>query len=365
MPSLGLRELLARRMAGVLLTGSRPRTAAAVVESLGAVQSQDYLGAKWALAQRTSGLRDTDVEHELTSGTILRTHVLRPTWHFIRPADIRWMLALTAPRVRASMAFRDRWLELDEKIFRRGNAAIAKALSGGKTLTRPELGKVLERARVKVASGQHLGHIVMRAELDAIVCSGPRRGHQATYALLDERVPAMPSMSRDEALLELARRYFETRGPATLRDFAWWSGLTVSDAKRGVEMADKELACATFDDNAHWFVERSLERASASAQLLPNYDEYFIAYKDRTAVGQRLGNIAALTGGDARITHVVFVNGELVGRWRRTTRNKAVVVELMLEAKVTPAERGRIRAATDALREFLATPVTFVDTAAV
>src|SRR5262249_17316687 len=153
---LRLRELIARRMAGVLLSGSRPRSAAAVVESLGAVQSQDYFGAKWALAQRTRGLSDADVERELTSGDILRTHVLRPTWHFVRPADIRWMLALTAPRIRASMAFRERWLELDDKIFRRSNAAIAKALIGGKTLTRPELGKVLERARVKVASGQHL-----------------------------------------------------------------------------------------------------------------------------------------------------------------------------------------------------------------
>jgi hypothetical protein len=363
--SISLRELIARRLAGVLLAGSRAETAAAVVQSLGAVQSQDYGSAKWALAQRTRGVTDADVERELTSGDILRTHVLRPTWHFVRPADIRWMLALTAPRIRASMAFRDRQLELDEKMVQRSNAAIAKALSGGKTLTRPELGKVLERARVKVASGQHLGHLVMRAELDAVVCSGARQGSQSTYALLDERVPAAPPVLRDEALLELTRRYFGTRGPATLHDFAWWSGLTVADAKRGVEMTGQDLTRVTFEDDAHWFVERPLARAAAAALLLPNYDEYFIAYKDRGAVGRRLGNIAALTGGDARITHVIFVNGELVGRWRRTTQRKAVVVELMLETTLEPAEQARLRAATVALREFLATPVTIVDTAAV
>jgi hypothetical protein len=189
------------------------------------------------------------------------------------------MLALTAPRVRAAMAYYDRKLELDAKVFRRSNNALTKALTGGRHLTRPELGKVLERANIGITSGQRLGHLMLRAELDAVVCSGPRRGKQFTYALLEERVPPAARLERDEALLELTCRYFSTRGPATGQDFAWWSGLTMSDVKRGLEIAGRTLKHATIDGKDFWFAERAVPKASRSAHLLPNYDEYFIGYK--------------------------------------------------------------------------------------
>src|SRR5437773_6733489 len=194
-----------------------------LVEWLGAVQAQDYAAAKWALGLRLHGMTDDNIEQAFTDGKILRTHVMRPTWHFVSPADIRWLLALTAPRVRAASAYYNRKLELDAAFFRRTHAVLANALQGGKQLTRDELASALQQAGIATEGEQRVTHIMMRAELDGIICSGARRDKQFTYALLDERAPQTRMLDRDEALAELARRYFTSHGPATLQDFVWWS----------------------------------------------------------------------------------------------------------------------------------------------
>jgi len=352
------REVVPRRLAGQFLTTPMATNASDVVRALGAVQAQDYAGAKWALAQRMRGATDDEVEREVAEGRILRTHVLRPTWHFVAPQDVRWMLALTAPRVRAAMAYYDRQLELDAAVFRRSNRALAKALTGGKHLTRAELGTVLERVGVRITSGQRLGNLMLHAELDAVVCSGPRRGKQFTYALLEERVPPASPLERDAALLELTWRYFSTRGPATARDFAWWSGLTMSDVKRGLEIAGRRLRHAPIDGEDFWFAERSVPKSPRSAHLLPNYDEYFIGYKDRSAIGRRLGSAKEVMGGTVAIAHVVFVDGQLVGGWKRVFQKTAVVVQLQLATRLTAAERARVAAAARKFGAFLDLPVT-------
>jgi len=345
-----------RRLANQLLTTRGLEHAVDVVRTLGAVQAQDYAGAKWALAQRMRRATDASIERELSAGHILRTHVLRPTWHFVAPADIRWMLALTAPRVNQAMAYHGRINELTPSIVRRSHDAIAKALSGGKHLTRAELAVALDRARIGNANGQRLAHLVMRAELDAIICSGARRGNQFTYALLDERVPPAASMERDEALLELSRRYFSTRGPATAKDFAWWSGLAMSDVKRALQIAEPELEKVTLGENVMWFVPSRTPKRVPSAHLLPNYDEYFIGYKDRNAIGERIGHVKAVIGGDARISNVVFVDGQLVGGWKRTFDKKQIVVDIVLWCRLTAAEKERVAAAAEAFSGFLDAP---------
>ncbi len=207
-----------------------------VVQALGAVQAQDYEGAKWAVAQRTKDLTDAAFEQAFTAGAILRTHVLRPTWHFVTPTDIRWMLALTAQRVHAALNYHNRKLALDNALFAQSNAVLIKALQSGQQLTRTELGAFLQQADIATDDLLRLGHILIHAELEGIVCSGARRGKQFTYALLDERAPQAKTLARDEALAELAKRYFTSHGPATLKDYVWWSGLTVADAKAGIEM---------------------------------------------------------------------------------------------------------------------------------
>jgi hypothetical protein len=328
------------------------------VRHLGAVQAQDFHGAKWAIAQRARGLTDARIDREFDAGDLIRTHVLRPTWHFVAPEDVRWMLALTGARIARTMGHYNDLFKLDAKVFRRSNDAMAAALAGGTYLTRAELSAAIERAGIPVTSSQKLTRLVMMAELDAVICSGPRRGKQLTYALFDERVPRAAPLDRDEALLMLIRRYFATRGPATLHDFAWWSGLTVADAKRGVEMAGTELTRATCEGVDHWFVDGTPSRARASAMLLPNYDEYFIGYKDRTSVGRRVGHSNAVIGGDGGVSHVLFVNGELVGRWRRAAQPNGVAVELTLECRLTTAERARLEAAARRFATFLDSPVT-------
>lgn len=351
----GAADVARRRLASQFLTTPGFSTAAEAVRTLGAVQAQDYAGAKWALALRTVGLRDADIEREITEGRILRTHVLRPTWHFVAREDIRWMLALTAPRVTAAMAYYSRTLELTPAVFRRSNDAIAKALAGGKQLTRTELGTVLRRARIGDASGQRLGHLMMQAELDAVVCSGGRRGKQFTYALLDERAPRAAPIDRDEALLELTRRYFATRGPATARDFAWWSGLAMTDVKRGLELAKPDLEQTTLGEQTAWLVSSRLPApaVNGSAHLLPNYDEYFIGFKDRGAIAQRLGAARIQAAGNAVFAYLAFVDGQIVGGWTRTLQPKRVVVEVALLTRLAAAEKRGIEAEARRFGDFV------------
>lgn len=323
-------HIIQERLANQFLTGPRLGSPVEVVRRQGAVQAQDYIGAKWAIGMRTTGATHADVENAVAKGEILRTHVLRPTWHFVLPEDIRWMLALTGPRISQAMASYNRKMGLTPAVLRRTNAVIEKALRDGACLTRAELGEILRRERVRETTGTRLGHMMMQAEVDAIVCSGPCRGKQFTYGLLDLRAPSAAPIDRDEALVRLTARYFGSHGPATIHDFSWWSGLSVGDARRGVEIAGKSLTPVA--GTALWFVERDVAAPppEGTAHLLSNYDEYFIGHRDRSAIGKRAKNIDAVTGGDARISHVAFVNGELVGGWKRS------VVDDTLRAIVTP-----------------------------
>ncbi len=322
------------------------------------MQSQDYAGAKWAIAQRTTGLADSHIEQAFQAGAILRTHVLRPTWHFIVPEDARWMLALTAPRISAAMAFYFRYHELDRAVFRKSHAVLERATRDGHSLTRAELRAALARAGVAVSSGARVVGLLMQAELDRIIISGPRRGKQFTYALFDERVPAAPARDRDEALHDLARRYFATRGPATVHDFAWWSGLTVADAKRGVESAGSVLARETYEGRTYWSgaAARAKRRWTPVVHLLPNYDECFVGFKDRSAFAARLRAGRLRSRLNVLMGHVVFLNGEIVGGWRRTLGATAEL-ELQLAVGLTAAERNLVQRAARRFGRFLQLPV--------
>lgn len=330
-----------------------------LVRTLGAVQAQDYPGAKWGVGQRLRGVTDADVEDAFTRGDILRTHVLRPTWHFVAPEDIRWMLALTADRISAVMATYNKVLGLTPAILRRGNDVIARALEGGKQRTRAELKSALVKAGIDAEGTQRLSRLVMQAELDRVICSGARHGSQFTYALLDERAPAWSPRDRDESLLDLTRRYFATRGPATVHDFSWWSGLSVGESKRGIEIAGNALERVTLHDKSAWLSADAprLPAAKRTAHLLPNYDEYFIGYRDRSAAGVRARKVNLITGGSALINHVVFVDGQVVGGWKRLQEGASTVVDMKLVVRTTPEEHRRIEAQVARFGRFIGTPV--------
>src|SRR5215204_6450301 len=216
-------DIPAYRLHNQRLSTPNFKTPQAVVQWLGAVQAQDYAGAKWALAQRMTDATDAALDQAFADGSILRTHLLRPTWHFVTPQDIRWMLTLTAPRVHAVSAYMYRQSGLVKAVFKKSNAILEKALQGGKQLTRTELATALDKAGIS-ADGFRLTYLMMYGELEGLICSGARRGKQFTYALLEERVPSVKTINRVEALAELISRYFATRGPATLADFTMWSG---------------------------------------------------------------------------------------------------------------------------------------------
>ncbi len=329
------------------------KTPSEVMTSLGAVQAQDYAGAKWSVAQRLGPpLTDNALDKAFADGTILRTHVLRPTWHFVSPEDIRWLLKLTAPRVHAVNAYMYRQLELDEAVFKRSTDAIIGALAGDRHLTRKELGAVLEQAGI-TATGQRLAALMMYAELEAIICSGSRRGKQFTYALLEERVPPAKTLTREEALAELVRRYFSSRSPATSQDFVWWSGLSIQDAKVGMEAVKADFEQATVEDRTYWLSNQgtSVPASQQTAYLLPSFDEYLLSYKDRSASANE--DYAELWAKGNTFVSPIILNGRTVGCWRRDLKKDSVTLTLHFFRAINQAERSLIAEAAERYGTFL------------
>ena len=332
---------------------------AEIVARLGAVQAQDHAAAKWGIALRGHGLVDADVQRAFDAGEIIRTHVLRPTWHFVAAADLRWLLQLAAPQVHRANGAYYRQAGIDAAVVRRTTAILERELRGGNYRTRAELGAAFQRARIEARDGQRLGYLMMRAELDGVVCSGPLRGKQHTYALVEERVAPAPSPTRDEAMHELARRYVATRGPATVHDFAWFSGLGVADARSGLESLGTGVTKSRIGDRTYWAPETDDPRREARrvAHLLPNYDEYFIGYRDRAAFLERLRAAAVPLPSPALGRHVVAIGGQFIGGWTRTVSGKAVTVELDILMALTRPEQQALTRAVEAYGDFLQLPV--------
>lgn len=325
-----------------------------VVRWLGAVQAQDYAAARWAVALRLQSATETKIEEAFANGEILRTHVMRPTWHFVAPEDIRWLLALTAPHVHTANAYHYRNLELDKAIFKHSNAVLTQALRGGKQLTRDELASALRQAGID-SIGPRLNYLLIHAELEGIICSGARRGKQFTYALLDERASTTKTLSREEALAELTGRYFTSHGPATEDDFMWWSGLTRADVKNGIEMVKRGLEQEAIDGTTYWFAD-SVPRAkkdSLSAYLLPNFDEYVVGYTDRSAIFDSVHTEKLDDRHNPLFQHTIVINGQIAGTWKRTLKKDAVEVELNPFAPLTKDERKAVTAAAEKYGGFL------------
>jgi len=350
-------DIAFQRLNNQRLSSPDLKKAADVVHWLGAVQAQDYYGAKWALALRMHDATDQDLEKAFAAGEIVRTHVMRPTWHFVSPVDIRWLLKLTAPRVNAASSYNYRKLELDEAVFKRTNQAITKALLGGRQLTRETLRSAVQRAGVPTDDLLRFTHILLRAELDGVICSGARQDKQFTYALLDERVPETKAPSHDQALADLTRRYFTGHGPATLQDFAWWSGLTVKDANSGLDMVQRHLLKEVIDDKTYWrsAVSLPVKRASRVAYLLPAFDEYLISYKDRSA---------AVAGNNSKenvlFNSMIVIDGHVVGSWKRSLAEESVGITLNYFAPASKAERQLVADAADRYGAFLGLTVALV-----
>lgn len=350
-------DIIGQRLDNQKLSAPEFRNPADVVRWMGAVQAQDFNAAKWALALRMHEATNTSVEEAFNKGEILRTHLLRPTWHFIAPDDIRWLLKLTAPRVNVKCSSAYRRFELDADVFKRSNKALTRALKGGKHLTRATLRTVLNQSGVNANDSIRLGYVLIRAELDGVVCSGPRLGKQFTYALMEERVATAKPITGDEALAELTRRYFRSHGPATLQDFAWWSGLTAADVKRGVESIEKHLERASIDGKVYWSTPAGKRtQALHATHLLPVYDEYFVAYKDRQIL---FNSHDGLTKWDL-LGPAILINGIAAGTWKRTDEKKPVSLSFKPSKTLNRQEKLAIAKAAERYADFLDAPVQFV-----
>jgi winged helix DNA-binding protein len=353
-----MQAIVERRLWNQVIARGGLRRAADVVGWFGAVQAQEYTPAKWALGLRmAAGAVDADVERAFEDGRILRTHVMRPTWHFVTPADIRWMLELTAPRLRQVAAPYDRQLELDGRTVTRGIGVIERALRGGQHLTRTELGDRLERAGLAMR-GQRLAHLAMHAELEGVICSGPRRGKQFTYALLAERAPRAQRLSRDEALAALGQRFFRSHGPATIRDFVWWSGLKTEEARQALDMigARRQQVDAREYCTAGR-VPRGAKRDHL-VHLLPIYDEYLVAYRDREAVPHTTSTLSSNAGGVVTFQHALMIAGQVAGTWRLERKARTNLIRAFVRRRLSGRERQALGEAVDRYASFVAAPVS-------
>jgi hypothetical protein len=349
-------EILRVRMRNQRLLQANCERPEEVVTWLGAVQSQDYPGAKWGVGQRLKRAGDADIDRAFNEGRILRTHVMRPTWHFVPPADIRWMLALTAPRINAVNASYYRKNELDDAVFKKSRLMVERLLRDGRSLTRAEIRAALAKAGIE-CSPFRLGLLMMRLELEAVVCSGPLRGKQFTYALLEERAPQAKTLGREEALARLTGRYFASHGPATIRDFVWWSGLTARDAKAGIEMTSPKLSSESLDGITYWWQPSRIPREPKPplVHLLPAYDEYLIAYKDRDIAGD---DVRAKAGTFDAYAYFLTIGGRLRGTWRRTIGSKSASIAVRTFRPPTRQEQRALVAEADRFGRFINMEVT-------
>ncbi len=346
-------EILHQRLANQQIGNSSCSTPAELVSWMGAVQAQDYAMAQWALGLRLGQATESLIEKSITHGEILRTHILRPTWHFVTPADIRWMLQLTAPRIHTYMRTYNRKLELDDAIFRKSLKVLEKILRDGNALNREEIALSLNSARINTES-LRLNHILVYAELEGLICSGPKKGKQITYALLEERVPPVAALTKEESLYELALRYFQSHGPASLKDFTWWSGLSVTDARQAQELIGEKLEWVTLGSESLAFIERERHplKKNTGIILLPNYDEYLVSYADRTAMlGKGINTLSR--DGNPIFANTIIINGKVEGSWKRTVKTNSVVIHTDPFIQLTSSQEKQIEHASQQFRRFL------------
>ncbi|HEX8019682.1 winged helix DNA-binding domain-containing protein [Mucilaginibacter sp.] len=321
-----------------------------IVGYMCAMQAQEYAHAKWAIGLRMLSPTDKTVEKAMNTGTILRTHVLRPTWHFVLPQDIRWMLTLTGPRINAGNAAMYKKQEVTDTIFNKSFDVFINAMQGGKQLTRSEIVSALHEADI-ATDDLRLTILLMKAELEQLICNGARQGKQFTYALLDERAPMTPAIDREEAVSRLVLRYFTSHGPATINDFVHWSGLTVADAKTGIEINKSQLTNIIVEGISYWMNANTdpTKTKSTGAYLLPVYDELIIAYKNRDAMvpakfRDKIGTVTFFP--------TIMVNNKMIGNWSRAIGKKSIDIELKPFDKLNKTQIQAIETAIQRFKKF-------------
>lgn len=330
-----------------------------LVHWMGAIQAQDYQMAKYAIGVRLKNATNQTIEDAINKAQIIRTHVLRPTWHFVAAEDARWMLELTAKNLNRALSSNNKKLGLDEKTFKKSNSFIEKLLINGKHLTRKEIMAALEKKGIKT-NDLRASHIMFRAETDLIVCNGIKKQKQFTYALLNERIPITKKFTKEEALGELANRYFSSHGPATLKDFTWWSGLSVGDAMNGLEMIKSKLVSEKYKENVFWLKHSAFKKIKNDLIIfLPSFDELLISYKSReVSLDPQFASRAFTINGI--FNPIIVHNSKVIGVWKPQYKKEIFIKEHFF-GKPTEKQKQLCKRAAKEFGKFMGTKAAIID----
>lgn len=355
-----------RRLLNQRIAGERFSHPAEVVRWMGAMQAQDYQQALWAIAVRTAGATVADVEAAIAERAIVQTWAMRGTLHFVAAENAKWMLELLTPRIVASTRTRQRQLELDGGVLARCGDLFQEALHGGRRVTRSGAMHLLENAGIS-PKGQRGYHILAHLAQTGVICLGPVQGKEQTFVLLDEWVPASRRLSRDDALAELAGTFVASHGPATMRDFAGWAGLTLADARAGMEAVQPGLRSEERDGKVYWSVasvpalESDGETDDTSGVfLLPGFDEYLLGYKDRSDVLAAEHANKVVPGGNGVFFPIIVADGQIVGTWKRAIKKGGVAITLRPFVPRT-VSKASVADAAERFGAFLGVPLASVE----
>lgn len=331
------------RLSNQQISGTTFKTPEAIVSFFCGMQAQDYNQAKWAIGLRLPGSTDADIEKAIERRKIVRTWAMRGTMQFVAAKDYRWIHDLLSPRYRSVNTSRNRQLGLDEKTLRHSNHLIINALKKQGSLTRNEIAALLNEAGIKTDQNR-LSHLLHFATMNGLICFGPRKGKEFSFVLLDDWIPSRRTMPREKALLEMTRRYFISRGPATIKDYVWWSGLSASDAKRGLELAQSELREEILNGQTYWMSKLStpVHRSKKNTYLLAAFDEYLISYADRSfcLTSATEGKTIYVNG----IFHpIIVIDGTVAGIWRPVMKNKSVAMRSELFMNLTKSQLDNVK----------------------
>lgn len=324
-----------------------------MVAWMGAMQAQDFSMAEWAIGARLLDTVVGDVENAINNALIIRTHLMRPTWHFVAVGDIYWLLKLTAPRIRSALKSRQKFLEISGPLILKINRLLEKELGKKGAQSREELVAIFKNAGIRTDENR-FAHLMLNAELDGIICSGAIKNGKQTYDLLQRRVPDIRTLTQEESLAELAKRYFTSHGPATEKDFTWWSGLSTSDVRQAMEFVHGCFHSETSGAKRYWFKESSPVSFTIknSVFLLPAYDEFLIGYSDRSPSLSLTDNVRTVSS-NGIFRPVIVVNGQVAGLWRRMKEKNKVVIELLFFQSKNKSIHRLAEKAASRYREFL------------
>ncbi|MEK3723106.1 winged helix DNA-binding domain-containing protein [Paenibacillus sp. FSL H8-0034] len=338
-----------RRLLNLRINAGRLDRPEQVVKQLVAMQAQDYHQALWAIGLRMQASTAADIEQAISDRKIIQTWPMRGTIHFVSPDDVRWLLKLSAARTLAQDKRRLEQLELNQDIIERSKQIMYDALQGNKQISRPLLMQLLEEAGISTIN-QRGYHLLWYIAQSGHICMGPREGKQQTFVWLDEWVPKSKELSMSEALAALAERYFTSHGPATVYDFAWWAGITLSAARQGVEAVQSRLVSEKVNNQEYWegegeHIQTTTTDSASTVYLLPGFDEHLLGYKDRSAVLIAEDAQHIVPGNNGVFKSTIIIDGQVAGIWKRTIKKKGIDIEFLLFAQHQDRKEGILKTA--------------------